>query len=207
MKLGLLRRHKLSPARLFLCSLVGWAGADFGDAAPGWAQESSAAQEAAAAPTAELLRPEELRKLVAPVALYPDDLLAVVLPASTNPLQIVQAQRFLDKRKTDQKLEPNSEWDPPILALINYPEVVSKMNADLDWTESLGNAVIDQQKDVMDMIQQIRAETYAGGYLKSDEKQVVVQEKETIIIQSADPEYIYVPSYDPQVVYVDHGPY
>jgi hypothetical protein len=153
------------------------------------------------------LGPEDLRKLVAPVALYPDDLLAIVLPASTNPLQIVQAQRFLDKRKTDQKLQPNSEWDPSILALINYPEVVSKMNADLDWTQGLGNAVIDQQKDVMDMIQQIRSETYAGGYLKSNEKQTVVQEKETIVIQSADPQYIYVPDYDPQVVYVDHGPY
>ncbi|NJO33883.1 MAG: DUF3300 domain-containing protein [Rhodospirillales bacterium] len=81
------------------------------------------------------------------------------------------------------------------------------MNADLDWTQALGNAAIDQQKDVMDMIQQIRSETYAGGYLKSDEKQTVVQEKETIIIQSADPQYIYVPNYDPQVVYVDHGPY
>ncbi len=207
MKLGALRRHKLSLARLFLCSLVGWAGAAFGDAAPGWAQESSAVQEAAAAPAAQLLGPEELRKLVAPVALYPDDLLAIVLPASTNPLQIVQAQRFLDKRKTDQTLQPNSEWDPSILALINYPEVVSKMNADLDWTQALGNAVIDQQKDVMDMIQQIRAETYAGGYLKSNEQQTVVQEKETIIIQSADPQYIYVPTYDPQVVYIDHGPY
>jgi len=171
------------------------------------AQDNTAPQEAAAAPAPELLGPDELRKLVAPVALYPDDLLAIVLPAATNPLQVVQAQRFLDKRKTDQNLKPNSEWDPAVLALINYPEVVSKMNADLDWTESLGNAVIDQQKDVMDMIQQIRAETYAGGYLKSDEKQTVVQEKETIIIQSADPQYIYVPSYDPQVVYVDHGPY
>jgi Protein of unknown function (DUF3300) len=207
MKFGTLRRHKLSPARLFLCGLVGWAGAALGDPARGWAQESSAAQEAAAAPAAELLGPEELRKLVAPVALYPDDLLAIALPASTNPLQIVQAQRFLDKRNTDQKLQPDAEWDPSILALINYPEVVSKMNADLDWTEDLGNAVIDQQQGVMDMIQQIRAETYAGGYLKSDDKQVVVQEKETIIIQPADPEYIYVPNYDPQVVYVDHGPY
>jgi hypothetical protein len=207
MKLGTFQRHRLLPARLLLCGVAGWAGAALVDRAPGWAQESSTAQEAVVAPAAELLGPEELRKLVAPVALYPDDLLAIVLPASTNPLQIVQAQRFLDKRKTDQSLQPNAEWDPSVLALLNYPEVVSKMNADLDWTQSLGNAVIDQQKDVMDMIQQIRSETYAGGYLKSDDKQVVVQEKETIIIQPADPEYIYVPNYDPQVVYVDHGPY
>ena len=197
-------RFRLLPAQLLLCGFLGCAALDV---APVWAQEGSVAQEAAAAPAAELLGPDELRKLVAPVALYPDELLAVVLPAAANPLQIVQAQRYLDKRKADQKLQPDAEWDPAVLALLNYPEVVSKMNADLEWTESLGNAVIDQQKDVMDMIQQIRAETYAGGYLKSDEKQTVVQEKETIIIQSADPEYIYVPSYDPQVVYVDHGPY
>ncbi len=114
----------------------------------------------------------------------------------------MQAQRFLDKRKSDQKLQPNEEWDPSVLALLNYPEVIAKMNADLEWTENLGNAVIDQQSDVMDMIQQIRAEASAAGYLKSDDKQVVVQEKETIIIQPANPEVIYVPDYDPQVVYV-----
>ena len=184
--------------------LVGWAAAASGDAAPARAQEGSAAQEAAAAPARQLLGPEELRKLVAPIALYPDDLLAIVLPASTNPLQIVQAQRFLDKRKADQKLQPDAEWDPAVLALLNYPEVIAKMNADLKWTEDLGNAVIDQQDDVMDMIQQVRAEASAAGYLKSDDKQIVVQEKETIIIQPSDPEYIYVPDYDPQVVYVQN---
>ena len=139
---------------------------------------------------------------MAPVAFYPDDLLAIVLPAATSPLQIVQAQRFLDKSKSDKNLKPDEAWDPSVLALLNYPEVIAKMNADLTWTEDLGNAVIDQQADVMDMIQQVRAEASAAGYLKSDEKQVVVQEKETIIIQPADPEVIYVPDYDPQVVYV-----
>src|SRR5262249_13779131 len=163
MKLGVFRPRKLAPARLVLCGLVGWAGSVLCDAAPGWAQESPAAQEAAAAPAPALLGPDELRKLVAPIALYPDELLAVVLPASTNPLQIVQAQRYLDKRKADQSLKPDDSWDPSVLALLNYPEVISKMNADLDWTENLGNAVMDQQKDVMDMIQQIRAETYEGG--------------------------------------------
>ncbi|NJO33882.1 MAG: DUF3300 domain-containing protein [Rhodospirillales bacterium] len=126
MKFGTLRRRNLSPARILLCGLVGWAGAAFGDAAPGWGQESSAAQEAAAAPAAELLGPEELRKLVAPVALYPDDLLAIVLPASTNPLQIVQAQRFLDKRNADQTLQPNSEWDPSIRGADQLPPKLSQ---------------------------------------------------------------------------------
>src|SRR5262249_27796624 len=197
MRIGCSGGSRLKPTRLVLCALLGWAVTVFGDGAPAWAQE----QEAAAAPAPVRLGPEELRRLVAPIALYPDELLAVVLPASTNPLQVVQAQRYLDKRKADQSLQPNAEWDPSVLALLNYPEVIAKMNDDLQWTEDLGNAVVDQQKDVMDMIQQIRAETYQGGYLKSNDKQQVVQEKETIIIKSADPEYIYVPSYDPQVVY------
>jgi hypothetical protein len=202
MDLGNDRRIRAFTAWLLLCALVALAGATSFAGGSAAAQESSASQEAVA-PAAEPLGPDELRKLVAPVALYPDDLLAIVLPASTNPLQIVQAQRFLDNRKTDQKLQPDPEWDPSIFALINYPEVVSKMNADLDWTEDLGNAVIDQQSDVMDMIQQIRAETYASGYLQSNETQVVIQEKETIIIEPSDPDYIYIPDYPPEAVYIE----
>lgn len=199
------RQVRALPVRLLLCGLIASAAATSTGSGPAWSQDSSAAAETAAAPAPvpELLGPDELRKLVAPVALYPDDLLAIVLPASTNPLQIVQAQRFLENRKTDQKLQPDPEWDPSILALINYPEVVSKMNADLDWTEDLGNAVIDQQSDVMDMIQQIRAETYARGYLQSNETQVVIQEKETIIIEPSDPDYIYIPDYPPEAVYIE----
>ncbi len=172
--------------------------------ASAFAQDETASVEADAATAPALLGPDELRKLLAPVVFYPDDLLAIVLPAATNPLQIVQAQRLLDKRKSDPNAQPDAEWDPAVLALLNYPEVIAKMNADLTWTEDLGNAVIDQQSDVMDMIQQIRAEASAAGYLKSDEKQVVVQETDTIIIQPSDPEIIYVPDYDPQVVYVQH---
>jgi len=204
MKIGCVGQGRAFLARLVLIAIVGLVGTTLYNAPASWAQDNAAAQEAAVPPAAAPLGPDELRKLVAPIALYPDELLAVVLPASTSPLQIVQAQRYLDKRKADEKLQPDTEWDPSVLALLNYPEVVAKMNADLDWTQNLGNAVIDQQKDVMDMIQQIRNETYEGGYLKSNDKQQVVQEKETIIIKSADPEYIYVPQYDPQVVYVQN---
>ena len=186
---------------LFLGGFAAWMAMTSGPA-PVFAQDETAAVEPDAAAAPALLGPDELRKLVAPVVFYPDDLLAIVLPAATNPLQIVQAQRLLDKRKSDPKAQPDEEWDPSVLALLNYPEVIAKMNADLGWTEDLGNAVIDQQSDVMDMIQQIRGEASAAGYLKSDEKQVVVHEKETVIIQPADPEIIYVPDYDPQVVYV-----
>jgi Protein of unknown function (DUF3300) len=151
-------------------------------------------QQAAATDAEQLLTPEELRVVVAPIAFYPDEVLAIILPASTMGLQLVQAQRFLDKRKTDTSLQPS------VLALINYPDVVERLNADLDWTQRLGDAVLDQQADVMDAIQQARAEAVAAGYLKSGDKQVIVQEKETVVIQPADPEVVYVPTYDPQVV-------
>src|SRR5262245_6902384 len=198
MAIGSIARFCLARA---LCTLLALAAVSVG-ATTAFAQDETAATDETAAVPATVLSPDEIRKLVAPVALYPDDLLALVLPASTNPLQIVQAQRFLEKQATDKNLKPDENWDPSVLALLNYPEVIAKMNDDLDWTENLGNAVIDQQSDVMGMIQQIRTEAQAGGYLKSDDKQVVVQEKETIIIQSASPDVIYVPSYNPQVVYV-----
>src|SRR5262245_1867955 len=127
MKRESLQRHGRAAARLVLCGFLGWAAAVL-CGAPVWSQEGATTQEAAAAPAAGLLGPDELRKLVAPIALYPDDLLAIVLPASTNPLQIVEAQRFLEKRKKDPKLQPNADWDPSILALLNYPEAIAKMN-------------------------------------------------------------------------------
>ena len=163
------------------------------------AQETDT-EEAALEADDGLLSAEELRVVVAPVAFYPDEVLAVVLPASTTGIQVVQAQRFLEKQASDASLQPNPDWDPSILALINYPDVIDLMNADLDWTERLGNAVLDQQGDVMDAIQEARAEAAAAGYLKSDDKQTVTQTAETVVIQSADPEVIYVPQYDPVVV-------
>jgi hypothetical protein len=168
--------------------------------APGSRGQDAATEEAALTDPAQLLTPEELRVVVAPIALYPDDVLAVVLPASTTGIQVVEAARFLEKRKTDSSLQPDEDWDPSVAAVVNYPEVVALLNADLDWTQKLGDAVLDQQGDVMDTIQQIRAEAVSAGYLKSDEKQVIVQEKETVVIQQADPEVVYVPQYDPAVV-------
>jgi hypothetical protein len=161
------------------------------------AQDDAVAQEAALALPGGLLGPEGLRRVVAPVAFYPDDLLAVVLPAATNPLQIVEAQRFLTKHAKDQKLEPNAEWDPSILALINYPEVIEKMNAELEWTTALGNAVIGQLDDVMDMIQQLRAEAAGSGYLQANEFQVVYWLDDYWYIDSSYPDYIYIPDYPP----------
>ena len=127
----------------------------------------------AQAPTSPLLSSAELQELVGPIALYPDDLLAVVLPASTYPLQLVQAQRFLDDLKSDSSLQPDESWDDSIVALINYPEAVELLNDDLDWTWRLGEAVVAQQADVIAAVESFRDRAYAAGNLKSDEHQTV----------------------------------
>jgi hypothetical protein len=205
------RRTALGAA-FFLCVLAASAAlrpaaAQFADMQE---QEATAPADDAGDAAAATLSPDELRELVAPVALYPDDLLAIVLPATTQPLQIVEAQRFLEKQKTNKDLKPNENWDPSVLALLNYPEVIKLMNDDLDWTQRLGNAVMDQQEDVLGAIQDARQGATAAGYLQSNDKQTVVTEQQTIIIKSADPEVIYVPTYDPapvvQNTYVNYPP-
>lgn len=145
---------------------------------------------------------EALDQLVGRIALYPDELIAIVLPAATNPLQLVQADRFLDKRKTDPKLPIDDKWDDPVKSLLNYPEILKHMSNDLDWTSALGEAVVKDQGAVLDAIQTFRRKTHAVGNLKSDEKQVIVVEKEVITIVPADPQVIYVPQYNPSTVVV-----
>jgi Protein of unknown function (DUF3300) len=145
---------------------------------------------------------QELDKLVGPIALYPDDLVAIVLPASTNPLQLVQADRFLEKRKADPKLPVDEKWDDAVKSLLNYPDIVKKMSGDLDWTTALGEAVVDDQGAVLDAIQSFRRKTQSAGNLKTDTKQIVEVEKEVIKIVPADPQVIYVPQYNPSTVVV-----
>ena len=107
-----------------------------------------------------LYAPEELEDLVGPIALYPDDLIAIVLPASTFPLQVVAAARFLERRESDPAAEPDPQWDDAVVALLNYPEVVALMNDDLDWLGRLGDAVIYQQPDVLAAIAGFRDRAY-----------------------------------------------
>lgn len=152
-----------------------------------------------------LLSPNELEELVGPVALYPDDLLAIVLPASTYPLQVVQAARFLEDLERDPKLEPNSEWDDSVIALVNYPEVVELLNDDLDWTWRLGEAVVAQQNDVINAVEEFRDRAYAAGNLKSDSYQTVSRNDDVIEIKPVNEEIIYVPYYEPERV-VYHQP-
>jgi hypothetical protein len=181
------------------------AEAQFADAAP---SEATASGDAEGDQSSTLLTAEELNAVVAPVALYPDELLAIVLPASTNPIQVVEAQRFLDNRAKDPNLQPDQEWDPSVLALINYPEVVKKMSDDISWCQDLGNAVLDQQDDVLKAIQTARGSASDAGYLESNDQVTVVNEGDNITVESSDPEVIYVPQYDPApVVYNNYTNY
>jgi hypothetical protein len=152
------------------------------------------------------LSKEELVALVAPIALYPDELLAIVLPGSTYPIQIVQASRYLEKRKSDPELKPSEDWDPSVLGLLNYPEVMAKLNDDLDWTWRLGDAVVNQQPEVMAAVQEFRAQVDLAGNLKSDDKMAVEKTvedgKQVIVIESTSTEVIYVPTYQPSTVVV-----
>jgi Protein of unknown function (DUF3300) len=152
-------------------------------------------------PEDESLSAEEMEVLVARIALYPDELIAVITAASLYPLQIVEAQRFLDDSKTNTSLKPKTNWDGSIVSLLNYPEIVRMMSDDLDWTQLLGEAIVNQQQDVLAAIQQLREKAVAEGIIKTDDKVKVVEEKDNIIIQPASTEVIYVPRYQPEMLY------
>jgi hypothetical protein len=149
----------------------------------------------------------ELQDLVGPIALYPDDLLAIVLPASAYPLQVVEASRFLKALEIDPTLQPDANWDDSIVALINYPEVVALLNEDLDWTLRLGEAVVAQQTDVVTAIEGFRDRAYAAGNLKSDDYQTISNDDGVISISPVAEDVIYVPYYEPaRVVYAQPQP-
>lgn len=149
-----------------------------------------------------LLSVDEIEDLVGPIALYPDDLVSIILPASTYPVQVVQAARFLQDREGNPDLEPPGDWDDAVVALLNYPEVIDMMNDDLDWTWALGDAFLNQQSEVLSAVSEFRDQAYAAGNLKSDEHQVVRRTERVIEIVPADPEVIYVPYYEPARVIV-----
>ncbi len=142
----------------------------------------------------------ELDTLVAPIALFPDPLLAAVLQASVVPLDVIKASRFLDEYAKDSTVTPDADWDPAVLGLLAFPTVLQGMNEHLDWVQSMGDAVEQRLPDVQDSIQQVRSEFYAGGVLKSDDKQTVEVDSEIIRISPTDPNQIYVPDYDPQTL-------
>ncbi len=161
-----------------------------------------------------VFKPEELEQIAAPIALYPDALLAQVLMASTYPLEVVLAARWskahpqLKGDAASKEVEKES-WDPAVKSLVVFPDVLAMMSEKIDWTQKLGDAFLAQQKEVMDAVQRLRSKAKAAGNLKSSDQMSVKTEPapsgapvtQTIIIESKDPEVVYVPTYDPTMMY------
>jgi hypothetical protein len=159
---------------------------------------------------AETSPAERLDSLVAPIALYPDPLLAQTLAAATYPLEIIQLHQWIQKNPSlkDQALADavgKQPWDPSVQALAPLPDLVKRLADDIQWTTDLGNAFLSQQSDVMDAVQRMRQKAQSTGNLKSTAEQKVdtqvVESKQVIVIEQANPEVVYVPSYNPVVVY------
>lgn len=151
-----------------------------------------------------LFSQDELKKLLSPIALYPDPLLAQLLPASAYPLEIVQLARWLDKNqeavtKQDFTGVDAQNWDPTVKALARFPSIVKKMNDDLDWTNDLGEAFVEQPQDVAAVIQELRVLAQQTGALKSTPQQVVTTQvennRQVIVVEPSTPDQIYVPVY------------
>lgn len=154
-----------------------------------------------AAFAADKLSKSQLESLVAPIALYPDPLLAQILPASTYPLQIVEAAKVVKGEKDFSKID-GKDWDASVKAVARYPDVLKQMNTDIRWTESLGRAVLAQQKDVLKTVQTLRKKAKKSGSLATTPQTLVRETSRVVEIVPANPEVIYVPVYDPAVVYV-----
>src|ERR1700757_4805648 len=177
---------------------------------PGYTPLPSPSQESSQQNQAPKISPEQLDSLVAPIALYPDPVLAQTLAASTYPLEIIQLQQWLEKNKNlkDKELADavaKQPWDPSVQALAALPDVVKRLANDISWTTDLGNAFLSQEKDVMDAVQRMRKKAQEKGTLKSTEQMkvetTVVQDQPVVVIEQANPQVVYVPSYDPVVVW------
>jgi hypothetical protein len=163
-------------------------------------------QVASAQQSAKPFKKEELQQLLAPVALYPDQLLAQVLMASTYPLQVVQAARWQkdnSKVKGDalDKALAGKDWDPSVKSLIPFPQVLQMMNDRLEWTQKLGDAFLAQQADVMGQVQYLRQKAQQAGTLKSNKQQTISTNDNIIVIAPTSPQVVYVPVYNTTVVY------
>jgi len=145
--------------------------------------------------------PEELDKLLAPIALYPDSLVALILPASTASADLVLAARFLANNGSSDQIDKQS-WDESVKGLARYPELLDWMDENLEWTRELGAAFVAQPADVMNAVQRLRTNARAAGLLKDTPQQRVVVRDNRILILPAEENVIYIPSYDPQVLYV-----
>lgn len=169
--------------------------------------EAGATAETTSTPSEASFDTEKLEQLVAPIALYPDALLMQILMASTYPLEIVEADRWIRGQPDlkgdalDEALK-EQDWDPSVKSLTTMPSVLKQMSENLDWTQDLGDAFLAQQNDLLDTAQRMRGLAYDAGNLETTEQQTVQQQEDKIIvIESTSPEVIYVPTYSPTVVY------
>ncbi len=169
-------------------------------------QDTQATAQDNQAPPYAQQTPEQLQRLAAPIALYPDSLVAQVLAASTFPDEVVEADRWVQAHpdlKGDAlgQAVDQQPWDPSVKALTAFPSVLGNMDKNLSWTSSLGDAYYNQQQDVMDAVQVMRRKAQDSGNLKSTPQQTVTAQGSDIDIQPADPDVVYVPAYDPWLVY------
>jgi hypothetical protein len=173
-------------------------------------QNLSANQDSQAVQEAQYTQqtPEQMQQFVAPIALYPDSLVAQILAASTFPEQVVEADRWmqahpdLEGDNLAQEVDQQS-WDSSVKALTAFPSVLANMDKNISWTSSLGDAYYNQQQDVMDAVQVMRQRARQAGTLESTPQQTVTSQGSTIEIEPASPDVVYVPAYDPWLVYGD----
>jgi hypothetical protein len=148
----------------------------------------------------------QLQQLVAPIALYPDALVAQILAGATYPDQVVEADRWIQQNpnlkgeQLGQQID-QQPWDPSIKALTEFPSVLGNMDKNLSWTSSLGDAYVNQPQDVMNAVQVMRQRAEDAGNLKSTSQENVSQQGQTIVIEPVDPQIVYVPAYDPWLIY------
>ena len=178
--------------------------------APGWPVPAQQAPPAGAVDEARILTPQQLDDLIAPIALYPDPLVAQILAAATYPLEVVEADRWLQANPGVQgtaltDAAQNQPWDPSVQALVVLPSVLGMLDRNLGWTINLGNAFLAQAQDVMDAIQRQRQRAMSAGALASNQQQLVQQSTEAnrtmIEILPVQPEVVYVPVYDPVAIW------
>jgi len=150
--------------------------------------------------------PQELDQMLAPIALYPDPLLSQILMGATYPLEVVQAARWSRANRHLQgqdavRAVESMDWDPSVKSLVAFPQILHRMDEQIEWTQRLGEAFLEQEPHVMDAIQGLRQRATAAGNLRSNEQTRVTQQDEQILIEPAQPQVVYVPYYDPAVVY------
>jgi uncharacterized membrane protein YgcG len=170
------------------------------------AQDTQAPAQGGQATTYAQQTPEQLQRLVAPIALYPDSLVAQILAASTFPEQVVEADRWVQvnpdlKGEALGQAVDQQPWDPSVKALAAFPSVLGNMDKNLSWTSSLGDAYYNQQQDVMDAVQVMRHKAEAAGALKNPQHELIKEDASDIEIEPAEPDVVYVPAYDPWLIY------